>query len=62
MPDIRKELRKRPIDVAFPTGGLDRKGAYRQQKPYTTPDCCNVRAIDTIESRERGGSRPAGSR
>lgn len=49
---------QRQINVQFPLGGMNRRGAYRQQKPYTTPDCLNVRAIGTIEGRERGGSRP----
>ena len=55
---IKKELRKRNIEIAFPTAGLNRKGAYHQQKPFTTPDCLNVRALDALENRERGGSRP----
>lgn len=48
----------RQMNIAFPLGGLDRRGAYRQQKPYTTPDCLNVRPMATLEGRERGGSRP----
>lgn len=48
----------RQLNVAFPLGGLDRHGAYRQQKPYTTGDCLNVRPMTTLEGRERGGSRP----
>ena len=48
----------RQIDLQFPTGGLDRRLAYQNQPPYTTPDCSNVRPFDTLEGRERGGSRP----
>ena len=44
--------------VVFPLGGLDKKASFRQQKPYTTFDCLNVRPIGQLESRERGGSRP----
>lgn len=44
--------------VMFPPGGLDRKVSLRQDKPYTTPDCLNVRPSETIEDRARGGSRP----
>lgn len=44
--------------LRFPTGGLDRSQAYRQQPPFTTPDCLNVRPSSTLEGRERGGSRP----
>ena len=51
--------RRRRKNILFPFGGLNRQGAYRQQKPYTTMDCLNVRPKATIEGRERGGSRPA---
>jgi hypothetical protein len=63
--------KKRQISVAFPLGGLNRRGAYKQQRTvspltgkavlqntFTTPDCLNVRPSDPIEGRERGGSRP----
>ena len=46
------------VDLRFPVGGLNRRYAYRQQPPYTTPDCLNMRPFDVIEGRERGGSRP----
>ncbi len=45
-------------NIMFPLGGLDRSGAYRQQKPYTTTDCNNVRPEGLITGRYRGGSRP----
>jgi len=38
--------------------GLDRRWAYQDQPPYTTPDCLNVRATEAITGRDRGGSRP----
>lgn len=50
--------KKRQMRLSFPLGGLDRRASARQQRPYTTPDCSNVRPTGTIESRERGGSRP----
>ena len=46
------------LNVMFPLGGLNRSASYRQQKPYTTPDCRNIRPYAPIEGRERGGSRP----
>lgn len=51
-------MQSRNIDIRFPLGGLNRRAAYRMQAPYSTFDALNVRAIDTIDSRERGGSRP----
>jgi len=50
--------KKKPATISFPLGGLDRRSSHRQQKPYTTQDCLNVRPVGTIQSRERGGSRP----
>ena len=44
--------------IGFPAGGLEKKLSFRQDKPYATPDCLNVRPAETIEGRERGGSRP----
>jgi hypothetical protein len=46
------------LDLRFPVGGLVKRYGYQSQPPYTTPDCMNVRAFDTFEGRERGGSRP----
>lgn len=45
-------------ELHFPSGGLDKKYSFRQQRPYTSPDCINVRPTETLEGRERGGSRP----
>ena len=50
--------RSRKINLLFPSRGLDRRSSYENQPPYSTPDCQNVRPFDTIEDRERGGSRP----
>lgn len=44
--------------IDFPLGGLNRKRAYRQSRPFTTGDCLNVQPVGTLEHRERGGSRP----
>jgi len=46
------------INIGFPLGGLDYGSALRQQKPYTTPDCRNVRPKGPLDARNRGGSRP----
>ena len=46
------------LDLRFPTGGMDRRFAYKQQPPFTTPDCLNVRPKGVFEGRERGGTRP----
>ena len=51
-------MKKRQIEIVFPTSGLNRKAAYRQQAPYSSPELLNVRAIEPIASRQRGGSRP----
>jgi len=49
---------KKVLDIRWPTMGLVKKFAYRSQPPYASPDCLNVRSSETIEGRERGGSRP----
>jgi hypothetical protein len=54
----KKRRDKRIISAVFPTAGLLRRAAARQQHPYTTQDTKNCRPFDTIEGRERGGSRP----
>lgn len=50
--------KRRQIGIRFPLGGLNRRGAYRQQAPFSSPGMLNVRPESTIEGRERGGSRP----
>lgn len=59
--------RTRQIDLAFPLAGVDRRFAFQNQPPYTTPDALNVRPLPagevpgvgfTMDRRERGGSRP----
>jgi hypothetical protein len=49
---------KKVLDIRWPTMGLVKKFAYRTQPPYSSPDCLNVRSSESIEGRERGGSRP----
>jgi len=51
-------MAERPIDLVFPAAGLDRQYSYSRQRPFTTVDAANVRPDATLESRERGGSRP----
>lgn len=50
--------KRRALNLLFPMAGLNRKGAYRQQAPYSTVDALNVRPQAPIEGRDRGGSRP----
>ncbi len=50
--------KKRELHALWPLAGLNRKGAYRQQRPYSSPDMNNVRSTGALEGRERGGSRP----
>ena len=45
--------------LAFPLAGVVRSGAYRDQtRPYSAPWAVNVRGVETLEGRGRGGSRP----
>lgn len=46
------------VDLAWPSGGLNRRYAYNAQPPLTTPDALNVWPDSTQEGRQRGGSRP----
>lgn len=50
--------RHKDLHILFPLGGLNRKGSYRQQAPFTSPDLMNVRPQGVLEGRDRGGSRP----
>ena len=50
--------KSRNLGILFPLAGLNRRGSYRQQAPYSTSECLNVRPVATISGRERGGSRP----
>lgn len=50
--------KRKSIQLAFPLGGLQRKTSYQSQPPYTTPSALNVRLRESLEGRERGGSRP----
>lgn len=45
--------------LSFPSGGVVRRENYREQnRPYSAPWAVNVRGVDVLESRNRGGSRP----
>lgn len=46
--------------LSFPLAGVVRRGKYKEQqyRPYTAPWAINVRSVDTLERRLRGGSRP----
>lgn len=48
------------IDILWPLGGLSRRLGFQnpQEGVYTTPDCLNVRSIECLQERLRGGSRP----
>ena len=48
--------------VLPPLGGLDRAVAFQAQKPFTTPDAANFFPLDSLQQRERGGSRPGSMR
>lgn len=45
------------IPLEFPLQGLNVTREYQLQPPGTTPAAVNVRAIDTLDERLRGGSR-----
>jgi hypothetical protein len=49
---------QRDIAVVWPALGVDESTAYRQQAPFSTPSASNVWPRDTLEGRQRGGSRP----
>ena len=50
--------KQRQLSLSWPAKGLDKRGSYEQQAPYSTPDALNVWTDDRSEGRERGGSRP----
>jgi hypothetical protein len=50
--------KKYELSLRFPLAGVDRSGAYRQHPPFATPAALNVRPMEGIEGRARGGSRP----
>ena len=50
--------KERQISLSWPAKGLDKRGAYEQQAPFSTPSALNVWSDDRSEERERGGSRP----
>lgn len=46
-----------PVEIQFPVAGNNRRLAFQQQAPYTTPLSKNVWARDPFQRRTRGGSR-----
>ncbi len=46
------------FEVLFPAGGIVRRFGYQSQPPYTCPAADNVRPLDPVAGRERGGNRP----
>jgi len=46
-----------PIELGFPTKGLDEQFGLNGQQQLTTPSCQNVRAYDPGSGRSRGGQR-----
>lgn len=49
---------EQPVNMLFPTRGIDLSTAYSAQNPGTTPVGVNVRAFDAGTLRMRGGNRP----
>ena len=45
------------LSIEFPLNGLDTAGEFGAQRPNTTADATNVRSVDPLEERIRGGSR-----
>lgn len=50
--------KQRDIALVWPVLGLDESVSYRAQPPFSTPSALNVWPRDTLEGRQRGGSRP----
>jgi hypothetical protein len=50
------------LAIDFPVQGMDVSGAFADQPTNTTPTGVNVRTIDPILERNRGGSRPGMSK
>lgn len=44
--------------LVAPIGGLNTRLSYQTTPPFYTHECLNVRPFDTVEDRERIGSRP----
>ncbi len=51
-------MKLRPISIRFPLAGLNRRLAFQEQPPWSTPAALNVWPIDPSTGRERGGARP----
>ena len=50
-------MSERPLELAFPFGGVDRAVALQRQPPYRTRDALNALPRDVLAQR-RGGRRP----
>jgi hypothetical protein len=50
--------RLRPISIKFPLAGLNKRLAFQEQPPWSTPAALNAWPIDPSTGRERGGARP----
>lgn len=44
--------------IIWPVGGLNKAAGYQAQPPFTCPQASNVRTVETLEGRRRGGRRP----
>lgn len=51
-------LSSRSMTLRPPVGGINKRGSYQRQAPYTTPDCLNMRPDEVSTGRERMGGRP----
>ena len=49
---------RKTLALKFPAAGLSKKLSLQSQPPYTTGDSLNVRPVDSVTQRVRGGSRP----
>lgn len=55
-------MNPRTVDFVFPALGVSVVGEVHTQPEGTTPRAVNVRVLDAIDERARGGSRPGWSR
>lgn len=45
------------LEIYFPAKGLNEASGYSRQPELTSPFMINVRLKDSVENRDRGGSR-----
>ena len=50
--------KSRALTLRFPLAGVDKRGGFQAQPPFTTPAALNVLPDDVVQGRARGGSRP----